>query len=170
MGPSDRAAAESLEDAFARFHGELLGTLCMLVGDQEDARDALQEAFVKCWRHRNQAPEVHNLKAWIFRIALNTGRDLRKAAWRRRRQPMPQEEICVCSPGDDPQILAQRREQYARIQEAVFALREEEREVFLLRQNGDLTYEEIAEALEVPTGTVKTRMRLALSKIRAALS
>jgi RNA polymerase sigma-70 factor (ECF subfamily) len=169
-GSLDGVAAVTLEEAFARWQPELLGTLYLLVGDREDARDALQEAFVKCWRHRTQAPEVHNLKAWIFRIALNTGRDLRKAAWRRRRQPMPQDETCLSSSQDDPPTIAQRREQQARIQAAVQGLREEEKEVFLLRQNGDLTYEEIAETLDVPTGTVKTRMRLALSKIRAVLA
>jgi RNA polymerase sigma-70 factor (ECF subfamily) len=49
-------------------------------------------------------------------------------------------------------------------------LRPEEQEVFLLRQNGELTYEEIAETLDVPTGTVKTRMRLALSRLREVLA
>jgi len=47
--------------------------LYYLVGNIEDARDALQEAFVKCWRSHEKLVEVQNLKAWIFRIALNTG-------------------------------------------------------------------------------------------------
>ncbi|MBW3597302.1 MAG: RNA polymerase sigma factor [Planctomycetes bacterium] len=169
-GSEEGAAAASLEEAFARHQSELLGTLFYLVGNREDARDALQEAFVKCWRHRSQAPEVRNLKAWIFRIALNTGRDLRKAAWRRRRQPMPQEETILASREEGPPDAADRREQQARIQAVVQELREEEREVFLLRQNGDLTYEEIAEALDLPTGTVKTRMRMAVARLREALA
>jgi RNA polymerase sigma factor (sigma-70 family) len=171
MGSEDGTAdATSLEEAFARHQSELLGTLVYLVGNREDARDALQEAFVKCWRHRAQAPEVRNLKAWIFRIALNTGRDVRKAAWRRRREPMPQEERLIASRQEDPQDLADRREQHASIQAVVRELRDEEREVFLLRQNGGLTYEEIAAALDLPTGTVKTRMRLALTRLREALA
>jgi RNA polymerase sigma-70 factor (ECF subfamily) len=48
-------------------------------------------------------------------------------------------------------------------------LREEEKEVFLLRQNGDLTYEQIAEMRHVPVGTVKTQMRSALDKLRKLL-
>ena len=77
--------SHALEEAFARYQAELLGTLYYLVGNLEDARDALQEAFVKCWRHQDKLGEVQNLKAWIFRIALNTGRDLRETAWRRKR-------------------------------------------------------------------------------------
>jgi RNA polymerase sigma-70 factor (ECF subfamily) len=162
------AAQLSLVDAFASYHNELLGALYLLVGDREDALDALQDAFVKCWRHRHAAPGVRNLKAWIFRITLNTGRDVRKAAWRRRRKPLPLKWTCVVSVGADPQTVAQQDEETARIRHAVDGLRREEREVFLLRQDGDLTYEQIAETLSIPTGTVKTRMRLALAKLRAA--
>ena len=67
----------ALENAFAQHQSELLGTLYYLVGNIEDARDALQETFLKCWRHRNEVGEIQNLKAWVFRVALNTGRDRR---------------------------------------------------------------------------------------------
>src|SRR5258708_37229326 len=86
---NDRPETDPLSGAFARWQGELLGTLYHLVGNVEDARDALQETFLKCWRHRDEVGGVENLKAWIFRIALNTGRDLRGAALRRRRVPLP---------------------------------------------------------------------------------
>src|ERR1700755_1779128 len=88
-------AAQALEQAFAQHQAELLGSLFYLVGNLEDARDALQEAFVKCWKHRDEVPDVQNLKAWIFRIALNTGRDLRETAWRRKRQSLPEEDAVV---------------------------------------------------------------------------
>src|SRR5262245_8008922 len=81
----DRHDAGSLEDVFARHQDELLGTLFHLLGNVEDARDALQETFIKCWRHRDGLADINNLKAWIFHVALNTGRDLRRAAGRRRR-------------------------------------------------------------------------------------
>jgi RNA polymerase sigma-70 factor (ECF subfamily) len=83
---------------------------------------------------------------------------------------MPRDEVSLSDRWEDPSLAAQRREQLARVQAAVQHLRNEEREVFLLRQNGDLTYEEIAAALDVPTGTVKTRMRLAIGRIRTALA
>jgi len=159
-----------LENAFAQHQGELLGTLYYLVGNIEDARDALQETFVKCWRHNDQVDGVQNLKAWIFRIALNTGRDLRQTAWRRKRQSLPEDESIVESTDAGPMAIAARNEQLERLADAIRDLRDEEQEVFLLRQNGQLKYEEIAEAAGIPLGTVKTRMRLALTKLREALA
>jgi RNA polymerase sigma-70 factor (ECF subfamily) len=171
--PHERDAARGgplLEAAFARYQSELLGTLFYLVGNLEDARDALQDAFVKCWRHQAEVVEVENLKAWIFRVALNTGRDLRETAWRRKRQPLPEDESMLASRQTTPDSIVEQDERLARLRAAMQQLRPEEQEVFLLRQNGEMTYEQIAEMLEVPTGTVKTRMRLALTRLRGALA
>jgi RNA polymerase sigma-70 factor (ECF subfamily) len=161
--------AHALEEAFERHQSELLGTLYYLVGNLEDARDALQEAFVKCWRHQDKVAEVQNLKAWIFRIALNTGRDLRETAWRRKRQHLPDDEALPASPGLAPDEQLEQDDRLARLRAALSELRTEEKEVFLLRQNGELTYEEIGDALGIPSGTVKTRMRMALQRLRHVL-
>jgi RNA polymerase sigma-70 factor (ECF subfamily) len=161
---------DSLEDAFARWQDELLGTLYYLVGNREDARDALQETFVKCWRKRQDLGEVENLKAWIFRVALNTGRDLRSSAWRRRREPLAEGGSMLSAAHQSPAGELVHAEELTRVRTAVMELRPEEQEVFLLRQNGELTYEAIAEAIGIPLGTVKTRMRLAIEKLRLALA
>ena len=158
-----------LERAFAQYNGELLGTLYHTTGNIEDARDALQEAFVKAWKHRHEVPQVANLKAWIFRIALNTARDMRQTAWRRKRESLPEGELMPATAQLSPEAVAEDRETIARLRSAIGQLRDEEREVFLLRQNGDLTYDEIGESLGIPTGTAKTRMRLAIEKLRVAL-
>ena len=175
--PSPRTAAEPdrhgimLEDAFTRYQSELLGTLYYIVGNAEDARDALQETFLKCWRASDQIGELTNLKAWVFRVALNTGRDLRKTAWKRKRQPLPSDDMMSTNTRNPPpEAAVDQQDQLARVRRAVANLRPEEQEVFLLRQNGGLTYDQIAEAVGAPSGTVKTRMRLALAKLREALN
>src|SRR5437868_4493920 len=165
---SARGAA-LLEEAFARHQGELLGTLYYLVGNLEDARDALQEAFIKCWRHQAEVGQVENLKAWIFRVALNAGRDIRETAWRRKRQSLPEDESTLISRQESPSEIVEHDERLTRLRQALMQLRPEEQEVFLLRQNGELTYDEIAQMLSMPTGTVKTRMRLALARLREVL-
>jgi RNA polymerase sigma-70 factor (ECF subfamily) len=68
-----------------------------------------------------------------------------------------------------PELHLEQQEQLQMLRQALGDLRAEEQEVFLLRQNGHLTYEQIALAIDIPLGTVKTRMRLALCKLRAVL-
>ncbi len=169
--PETAPACETLtlQDVFERMQSELLGALVCLVGNYEDARDALQESFLKCWKHQDQVDQVRNLKAWVFRITLNTGRDVRQTAWRRRRRGLGDNEHELPGHGKDPSATAQTAEATAMLRAAVGQLRDEEQEVFLLRQNGDLTYEEIGDELNIPTGTVKTRMRMALKHLREIL-
>jgi len=72
--------------------------------------------------------------------------------------------------GDAPAHLLEHKETLERLRHALHGLRQEEKEVFLLRQNGDLTYEQIAEVRNTPVGTVKTQMRSALQKLRKVLA
>src|SRR5262245_22356550 len=139
--PTGQVAARGarlLEEAFAQHQAELLGTLFYLVGNLEDARDALQEAFIKCWRHQADVGEVENLKALVFRVALNAGRDIRETAWRRKRQALPEDESTLASRHEGPDKIVEHDERLTRLREALRQLRPEEQEVFLLRQNGEL--------------------------------
>lgn len=166
MPPTDHPLVTAFHDA----RDELASTLVYLLGNREDAHDALQEAFLKCWRARNTLPDVQNLRAWIFRVAMNTARDARRSAWNRRVTAMATEEIQIAT-RDAPAIEGlEDQESLARLREAIAGLRPEEKEVFLLRQNGELTYEQIAEMRSVPVGTVKTQMRAALMKLRRVLN
>ena len=159
---------DRLAEAFARHQDELLGVLYCVLGNGEDARDAFQEAFVKCWRRRTDLGAVKNLRAWIFQVVINAGRDLRSAAWRRRRRPLATEPEYVAT-SETASLEEKNAEQLRQIRQALRRLRVEEQEVFLLRQNAEMTYEEIARSLGIPLGTVKTRMRLALRKLRDAV-
>ncbi len=162
---TESRSGQRLEILFRDARGELLGTLYYLIGNMEDAKDALQETFIKCWRKQEQVDSIDNLKAWVFRIALNTGRDIRKTAWKRRRQSLAEDAI-MFSTSESPDASLERNEQINQLSQAVMGLRPKEQEVFLLRQNGNLTYEQIAAATGLPLGTVKTRMRAAISRLR----
>ena len=69
-----------------------------------------------------------------------------------------------------PGQALENQETLDRLRQAILRLRQEEKEVFLLRQNGELTYEQIAEIRQSPVGTVKTQMRSALQKLRQQLA
>jgi RNA polymerase sigma-70 factor (ECF subfamily) len=148
---------------------ELVSTLYFLLGSHDDAQDAAQDAFLKCWRTRDSLGGVRNLRAWIFRVGLNAAKDLQRSAWRRRAQPLLALPAQPNGTGLSPVEALADRETLDRLRAALLKLRPEEKEVFLLRQNGDLTYEEIAELRAVPVGTVKTQMRAALQKLRIVL-
>jgi RNA polymerase sigma-70 factor (ECF subfamily) len=177
VSTSARAASlsgkDSSGDEFVRVFNEarteLVSTLYYLLGNHDDAQDAAQDAFLKCWRSRDGLCDVRNLRAWIFRVGLNAAKDLQRNAWRRRARPLvgspAQSEAATPAPAD---ALA-HGEDMERLRLALLDLRPEEKAIFLLRQNGDLTYEEIAELRRCPVGTVKTQMRAALQKLRRVL-
>jgi RNA polymerase sigma-70 factor (ECF subfamily) len=141
-----------------------------MLGSRDDACDAAQDAFLKCWRARDGLTEVTNLRAWIFRVGINTARDLRRSAYRRKARPLLGEDAMYVDSVAPPGERIEEQEDLVRLRKALAGLRDEEKEVFLLRQNGGLTYEQIAEARSSPIGTVKTQMRTALIKLRKVLA
>jgi len=161
---------ESLVALFNRLRDELVSTLMYLLGNADDAQDAAQEAFLKCWRARHTLPDVQNLRAWIFRVGLNAAKDFQRSAWHRRSRPLPEDDLMIPGRDDAPGAMLEDQEALDRLREAITVLRQEEKEVFLLRQNGELTYEQIAEIRNAPVGTVKTQMRTALQKLRKVLN
>lgn len=170
---SDGARMDTDDDFVCAFNGmrtELVSTLFFVLGNHDDAQDVAQEVFLKCWRTRESLTDVKNMRAWIFRVSLNAAKDLQRNAWRRRAKPMgdappPEVEGKTVGPSD----ALENKEVVERLKKALHELRTEEKEVFLLRQNGDLTYEEIAALRRTPVGTVKTQMRSALQKLRRVL-
>lgn len=163
------AAGDMLVRAFDESQGELVSTLYYLLGNHDDAQDAVQETFLKCWRARDGLHQVRNLRAWIFRVGLNAAKDLQRSAWRRRSRPLAGIQPPGTGTDASPADVAVDHESLDRLREALLGLRREEKEVFLLRQNAALTYEEIAELRRCPVGTVKTQMRSALQKLRRVL-
>jgi RNA polymerase sigma-70 factor, ECF subfamily len=159
---------DGLVCAFNDLRAELVSTLFFYLGNHEDAQDVAQDAFLKCWRAREGLGTVLNLRAWIFRIGLNAARDLQRNAWRRRARSLSGANH-MAGPDASPADQLTSREERERLRQAIMGLRTEEKEVYLLRQNGGLTYEEIAVVREAPVGTVKTQMRAALAKLRQVL-
>src|ERR1700730_15484984 len=86
--PPDETPGELLLRTFSGMRDELVSTLWFLLGNQEDAQDVAQEAFLRCWRAQDGLPAVQNLRAWIFRVALHAAKDLQRSAWRRRVKPL----------------------------------------------------------------------------------
>lgn len=168
-GPPAHPPVHPVVAAFTALRDELVSTLVYVLGNRDDALDAAQEAFLKCWRARDTAASVQNIRAWIFRVGLNTAKDMQRSAWSRRVKPLVAEELMLAATDTAAHAALEDRETVDRLKAALTELRPDEKEVFLLRQNGDLTYEEIAVIRNAPVGTVKTQMRAALIKLRKVL-
>ena len=168
-GHDGQSNGDLLVRTFNALRDELISTLLYVLGNRDDAQDAAQEAFVKCWGARQQLHQVQNLRAWIFRVGFNTAKDMQRSAWNRRAKPLQGEQSLMMANHPSPVLTLELQESVERLRQAIMHLREEEKEVFLLRQNGELTYEQIAELRHCPVGTVKTQMRSALEKLRKLL-
>ena len=167
---TNQSNSERLLATFNQIRDELTSTLWFILGHKDDAQDIAQDAFLRCWKKQDSLPDVLNLKAWIFKVAINAAKDLRKSAWKRKTRTMPEEDVMMYKSAVSPLESLQENEMVAQLRTALMDLRPEEKEVFLLRQNAEMTYEQIAETANRPVGTIKTQMRSALQKLKVALS
>jgi RNA polymerase sigma-70 factor, ECF subfamily len=167
---STASPGEVLLRTFTALRDDLVSTLWFILGNHDDAQDVAQEVFLRCWRAQASLPDIQNLRAWIFRVGLNAAKDLQRSAWRRRVKPILGADVMPMVDATPPGQELERQESLQRLRQALLGLRPEEQEVFLLRQNGDFTYEQIAQIHNRPVGTVKTQMRSALQKLRKVLA
>src|SRR5438067_2034229 len=82
------SSEEQLVSTFNDLRRDLLNMLVCILGHHDDAQDALQSAFINCWQARGSLARVQNLRSWIWRVAMNAGKDLRRNAWRRKSRPL----------------------------------------------------------------------------------
>ena len=165
----DRGALETLYD---RYGGGVYSLALRMLRSPESAQEVTQDTFLSVWRRGSSyKPSKGSVTAWLFTIAHHKAIDeLRR---RRRRDIHLQYGVDLTnkpSDGrDDPVDFASARFQRGQIMDALATLRPEQREVVLLAYYEGLTHSEIAQYLEQPLGTVKTRMRLGLKRLREFL-
>src|SRR5579862_4248471 len=120
-----RVHYERLLDTFVAVRAELLSLLAQHLESHDDALDALQETFLKCWRRRDQLHQVRNLRAWIYRVGINTARDLQRNVWRRRSRPLETPLVLADQPDNAPAEQLIQREALERLRVALVDLRPE---------------------------------------------
>jgi len=161
LARGDPSAFGVLYDALAdRLHHYLVARL----GSRSDADDVLQETFLRLARARGKLATVSNLTSYVFAIARNESSRLLEAARRRGEAPLfPSADMLF---DNGAAIDARRREAADLVAAAMAALSPEHREVVELKAFAGLTFREIGQLLEEPLGTVATRYRTALEKMR----
>ncbi len=173
---------EAFRILFERYHRRAYAVAYGVVKNKQDALDVVQDGFVKVHRHIDKFQGTSSFYTWLYRIIMNLAID----HVRRRRNAKGLEYDDRVGREDDeiagdgtllPRILDAnpgktviRRELLARIQGALEELPEYHRAVILLREVEGLSYEEMAEVLDVPKGTIMSRLFHARKKMQAALS
>ena len=167
--------------AFARLvrlhEGMVFNLAARLLGDSEEARDVAQEVFLQVYRKLGRFEGRSSLKTWIYRIAVNQCHN-RRRFWHRRRRDREEaldearRRARRGRPGRldaSPFEEARRGERARRVQAALLELSFEHRSVLVLREVEGLTCAEVAAALGVPEGTVKSRLSRAREAMRLRL-
>jgi RNA polymerase sigma-70 factor (ECF subfamily) len=136
-----------------------------ILGDGDDAQDATQDALTAAWQQRDSLRDQGRVEAWLSRIVINKCRDRLRTRARSRERVRPLDVARVTPIADGSQRSADRDE----LGRALEALNPDQRIVVILRFWADLTVDAIAERLDVPPGTVKSRLHNALHALRSTL-
>lgn len=180
MGRSDEELVEAClageESAFdvlvGRWEKRIRGAIYRFVGSEDDARDLCQEAFLKAYRSLGSFKQEARFSSWLYQIALNLCRDrLRR---RRGRTMVSLDELeeggaAMTMPGPTALDLLQERDVSRLVAGAIASLADEQREVIILKEYQGLTFLEIAQVLDMPISTVKTRLYRGLDQLRSRL-
>ncbi|MSQ35849.1 MAG: sigma-70 family RNA polymerase sigma factor [Dehalococcoidia bacterium] len=164
----------ALERLYDRYASLVFSVSLRVLYDRQLAEDVTQEVFLRLWRRpQSYDPERGRLLSWLMSVTRNRAIDERRQLTRRSRSEQYQEPLHepVREPNvlDDPQVALALTELRRIVRGAMSALPPAQREVIELGYFGGLTQTEISARTGVPLGTVKTRVRLALRKLRATL-
>lgn len=150
-----------------RHQQQLAHLVTRQTGDSSLAEDLVQEAFLRAYQRLGSFDPRFALSTWLCRIALNVARDHhRRRVVRDRPRPPAASPAVPANPAD----VAAAREDLDRATQALGDLPSPQREVIVLSVYGGHTQREISDLLDVPLGTVKTRMRAALARLRALVT
>jgi len=179
MAPSDEELVEAFQhgdrSAFdvlvRRWDRKIQGAIYRIMGSDEEARDLCQEAFLKALRGLGTFKKEARFSSWLYQIALNVCRDrLRR---RRGRTLVSLDELdespAGLAKGPTALELVESRSLAQVVARAMETLPREQREVVILKEYQGLTFPEIAEVLDVPVSTVKTRLYRGLDQLRHRL-
>lgn len=175
-----RRAQSGDEGAFEQLllaHQKSVYNLCLrMAGNPDDALDLSQEAFIRAWRALGQYQFDAAFSTWLFRLTSNVCIDFLRKQKRQQHMSLTVtdedesgEEFAVPDPAPGPEEQAVHNERRQAVARAMAALPEDYRAVMQLRAVEALSYEQIAEILDIKVGTVKSRLARARAQLRKIL-
>ncbi len=139
-----------------------------LLGSSEEAKDVVQEVFIKVWNGREQLEQIQNMEAWCMRITKNLSLDKLRARQRKFTDTL-EESFDVQQEGLSPHETTEMMESMVRINQLIAALPEKQRQVIHLRDVEGYSYNEICDILELDMNQVKVNLFRARNAVREKL-
>ncbi|HEY7398527.1 MAG TPA: sigma-70 family RNA polymerase sigma factor [Gaiellaceae bacterium] len=162
-----RGEEDALAALYDRFGRVAYGIALRVLRDPELAEDAVQEAFLGAWRTAVAFdPSRGTASTWLLTLVHRRAVDVVRREQRRRTEPLPDDPADSVGGTDEDALIRDRRRA---VQDALARLPDDQRRALELAYYGGLTQSELAEALGVPLGTVKSRMFTALQRLRDLL-
>ena len=167
--------AAAFGELVARYQDRLFNTVLRLVNNAEDARDVVQEAFLNAYLSLHSFKGDSLFFTWMYRIAVNTAISMkRKQKATLRMQPGSGDEKQSLDPADSsesnrPEHALEMAEEERQVHEALAKLSAEHRAVLVMKDMEGMKYEEMAEILGVPVGTIRSRLHRARLEMRDIL-
>jgi RNA polymerase sigma-70 factor (ECF subfamily) len=152
-----------------KYQDRLYNTVVHVVGNAEDAKDVVQEAFVQAFLKLDTFQGASAFYTWLYRIAFNLASTQRRRFGVMRTAEQGAADGRQDRHDDGPAELAQRDERRRQVREAIARLGEEYRAVVVLREIDGCCYETIAEILDLPVGTVRSRLHRARMQLKEEL-
>jgi RNA polymerase sigma-70 factor (ECF subfamily) len=137
-----------------------------MTADPQLAEEASQEAFIRAWQRLYSYKPQFSFRSWIFSIAVHAALD----ELRRVSKEVDIEQLPLEAPEGKPEAELEAKERRSKVQQAVLALPPACRAVLILREYESLSYQEIAAALDIPVGTVMSRLNYARGQLRLTLA
>lgn len=166
--------AEAFGELVVRYQDRLYGTLATVLGSADEALDVSQDAFVHAFRKLDTFRGQSAFYSWLFRIAMNAAVSRKRKSRRASVSLEAARERSGLEPADThpaarPGYSLEASERQERVRAALAELSEEFRTVLVLKEMEGLKYEEIAEIVECPIGTVRSRIHRARAEMREKL-
>lgn len=164
----------AFNEIVSRWEGKLYGFVYRYLGDAEEAKDVCQEAFVRAYTHLDGFRGQSKFSSWLYQIALNLCRSKLRKKQRRPTVSIDEREeenplYALPDEGATPAEQALEGERAMAVREALAELPEHQRTVIILKEYHGLKFREIAEILDTPESTVKSRLYHGLDKLARAL-
>ena len=157
----------AFEQLVCRYKNHIVNIAFGILGNAHDAEDVAQEAFFKAYMSMRNLKNARAFYRWLVKITTNLCLDRKKNANGHVQQPEGLESLVDLK--YQPEIIVEQKEKQAVVLKALAELSLEHRTIIGLREIHGFTYEEIAEILEIPLGTVKSRVHAARSELRRLL-